>query len=41
MGAAEGDPRFGNEIGFVLEIRLSAIIAEEIEFLGKLDGIGA
>ncbi len=30
-----------NEIGFVLEIRLSAIIAEEIEFLGKLDGIGA
>ena len=30
-----------NEIGFVLEIRLSAIIAEEIEFLGELDGIGA
>ena len=31
-----------NEIGFVLEIRLSAIIAEEIEFVGaKTDDIGA
>ena len=30
-----------NEIGFVLEIRLSAIIAEEIDFVGEIDGIGA
>ena len=30
-----------NEIGFVLEIRMSEIIAEKIEFLGELDGIGA
>ena len=30
-----------NQIGFVLEIRLSATVAEEIEFLGELDGIGA
>lgn len=29
------------EIGFVLEVRLSAIIAEEIDFIGKIDGIGA
>ena len=29
------------EIGFVLEIRLSAIIAEEIDFVGEIDGIGA
>lgn len=30
-----------NEIGFVLEVRLSAIIAEEIDFVGEIDGIGA
>ncbi len=29
------------EIGFVLKIRLSAIIAEEIDFVGEIDGIGA
>lgn len=29
------------EIGFVLEIRLSAIIAKEIDFVGEIDGIGA
>ena len=30
-----------NEIGVVLEVRLSATIAEEIDFVGEIDGIGA
>ena len=29
------------EIGFVLEVRFSAIIAEKIDFVGEIDGIGA
>ena len=40
-GQQKVDKGWEQEIGFVLEIRLSSIIAEKIEFLGELDGIGA
>ena len=40
-GQQKVDKGWEQEIGFVLEIRLSAIIADKIEFLGELDGIGA
>ena len=41
-GQQKVDEGWEQEIGFVLEIRLSAIIAEEIDFVGaRTDDIGA